>query len=99
MVAIIIKNVDMPKTCRDCPLIYDAYMCNAIPANFYTSDLLQIGFDSSEERLPDCPLEEIIEPDTIWNRLREIAEVEGLPDKAKEMIGDLMLSIYEGEEG
>lgn len=43
-------------------------------------------------------LEKIIEPDRLWDRLREIAEVEGLPSKAKEMIGDLMLSIYEDDE-
>jgi hypothetical protein len=54
---IAIKDMEMPKSCKDCPMVYsdiptDCYWCN-LGANECKS------FDDGTIKLPDCPLIEI----------------------------------------
>ena len=59
--ALVIKGYnEMPKSCDDCPLNYDYILCNAL--NFMNKggsfwEGAPKGFDASEGRLPNCPLE------------------------------------------
>lgn len=56
--SVLIKGVDMPKVCADCPCFYDNIYCNALPyGEGAFSDHKR--FDEYEGRLPNCPLEEI----------------------------------------
>ena len=54
--AILIKNMEIPKCCADCPIEYDMMMCPLTGTNWF-HDVLY--FDAHEERLDDCPLIEI----------------------------------------
>lgn len=56
--SVLIKGVDMPKVCADCPCFYDNICCNALPyGEGAFSD--HKGFDEYDGRLPNCPLVEI----------------------------------------
>ena len=55
--SILIKGMEMPKTCFDCPLSYDFYICNLNSKSFYGADA-PADFDPSTARLPTCQLEE-----------------------------------------
>lgn len=58
--SILVKGIDMPKACADCPCFYDNLCCNALPyGEGAFSD--HKGFDEYEGRLPNCPLEEATE--------------------------------------
>lgn len=47
-------DIDMPKSCEDCPLIYDMIQCCVTRSNLY-------GDAYGVARMPDCPLMEIEE--------------------------------------
>ena len=56
--SVLIKGVDMPKVCADCPCFYDNICCNALPyGEGAFSD--HKGFDEYDGRLPNCPLVEV----------------------------------------
>lgn len=55
--SILIKNVQMPKNCSDCPLNYDMMSCMITGTRFWSDTLMD--FDCQESRLYDCPLVEI----------------------------------------
>ena len=57
--AIIIKNMEMPKCCDDCPIAYDYMCCSITDTKFWGED--DTYPDSSESRMSDCPLTEIYE--------------------------------------
>ena len=56
-VAILIKNMEMPKTCSDCPIDYDFVCCQ-----FFDKSWVAMGFDNTEGRHLDCPLVELTKP-------------------------------------
>lgn len=56
--AVLIKEMEMPKTCDSCHLNYDCYMCGVNNKPLFGKNAPE-NFDSSAARLPTCPLEEI----------------------------------------
>ena len=54
--AILIPNIDMPKSCSDCPLEYDCFVCRLTDTDFCDNEYEE---DWCETRMPDCPLIEI----------------------------------------
>ena len=59
--SVLIKDMEIPKCCDDCHLNYDQIHCIITGTQFYYND----DFDCGEERLPDCPLIEIIKDENI----------------------------------
>lgn len=57
--SILIKNMEMPKNCSDCPLNYDQMACKVTGTRWWSDTMVLMGFDSDKERLYDCPLVEI----------------------------------------
>ena len=55
---ILIKGMEMPKTCSQCPLCYDYMMCSLRDGRF---SHMGEPFDCCEMRLADCPLVELPE--------------------------------------
>ena len=60
--SIIIKGMEMPKNCNDCPLNYDQMACKVTGTRWWSDTMVLMGFDSDKERLYDCPLVEIPTP-------------------------------------
>ena len=62
--AILIPDIKMPKSCMECPLEYDFIRCRLLGRSLIWVDdtegntLLDIGIDTEEQRLPECPLVE-----------------------------------------
>lgn len=54
--SVLIKDMEIPKCCDDCYLNYDQIHCIITGTQFYYNS----DFDCGEERLPDCPLIEIL---------------------------------------
>lgn len=52
--SVLIKGMEMPDSCYDCPLCYDNMAC-MVATKCYI-DLNKEGFHFCEERHPDCPL-------------------------------------------
>ncbi len=59
---ILIKGMEMPKNCSDCPLNYDQMSCKVTGTRWWSDTMVLIGFDSDKERLYDCPMVEIPTP-------------------------------------
>lgn len=57
--SVLIKGMDMPKSCAFCPCRNGYMMCQALASDFH---LIREGFDFAEERLPNCPLVEVETP-------------------------------------
>ena len=57
--SILIKGMEMPKNCSDCPLNYDQMMCIVTGTRWWSDTMVLMGFDSCKERLHDCPLIEL----------------------------------------
>lgn len=60
--SILIRGMEMPKNCSDCPLNHDQMMCIVTGTRWWSDTMVLMNFDSDKERLPDCPLTEIKEP-------------------------------------
>ena len=56
--SILIKNIEMPKCCYDCPFLDDN---GDYPFCIVTSDQRGYNFNIRNLRMPSCPLEEIKE--------------------------------------
>ncbi len=50
--SVIIKGMEMPKSCWDCGLCYNAVYCKELKVRFLDRE----DFEPGERRLPDCPL-------------------------------------------
>lgn len=50
-----IENMDMPKDCENCPLLYDGYACMVADIN---DDTLGVSMCSLNARPIGCPLKE-----------------------------------------
>ena len=57
--SILIKGMEMPKCCDECALLYDAICCIVTTTSLWSYPAHERIIDSSEERLPDCPLIEV----------------------------------------
>ena len=57
--SVIIKGMKIPENCSECPLEYDQMMCSVAGYVWFDQDYLDIGFDSTQDRLPECPLVEL----------------------------------------
>ena len=57
--SILIKGMEMPKNCSDCPLNYDQMACIVTGTGWWSDTMVLMGFDSCKERLHDCPLIEL----------------------------------------
>lgn len=51
---IYLRNIEMPKSCYDCPLCYDMMECSASDIRFFK--VKEKSFDFCTERHPNCPL-------------------------------------------
>ena len=60
--SILIKGMEMPKNCADCPLNYDQMACGVTGTGWWSDSMVLLNFDSAKERLQDCPLIEIPTP-------------------------------------
>lgn len=70
--SILIKNMEMPKNCSDCPLNYDQMACKVTGTRWWSDTMVLMGFDSDKERLYDCPLVEI---PTLHGRLKDESDI------------------------
>lgn len=52
--AVLIKNMQLPKSCMDCDICYDMMLCPIISEKMDWEKM-------DTERLPNCPLEEVSE--------------------------------------
>lgn len=57
--SVLIKGMEMPKSCGDCPFDYDCFCCAITLHNFF---ILDENFDFTTERASDCPLVEVPTP-------------------------------------
>jgi len=57
--SVIVKSMEMPKNCSDCPLNYDQMSCIVTGTRWWSDTMVLMGFDSDKERLHDCPLIEL----------------------------------------
>lgn len=60
--SVIVRGMEMPKSCSDCPLNYDQMACDVTGTRWWSDTMVLMGFDSDKERLYDCPLVEIPTP-------------------------------------
>ena len=60
--SILIKGMEIPKNCQDCPLNYDQMACIVTGTGWWSDTMVLMDFDSDKERLYDCPLIEIPTP-------------------------------------
>ena len=57
---ILIRGMEMPKRCIDCPCEYDCILCKATGNQFmYRSEANGGYVDFCDTRMPDCPLIEL----------------------------------------
>lgn len=52
--SVVIKDMQMPQGCFDCPFLYDTHICLHNLKEVWDKE----GFDWVNERLEDCPLED-----------------------------------------
>lgn len=60
--SVLIKGMEMPKCCQDCPLNYDQMACVVTGTRWWSDSMVLMNFDSEKERLCDCPLIEVKTP-------------------------------------
>ena len=60
--SVLIRGMEMPKNCQDCPLNYDQMACIVTGTRWWSDTMVLMDFDSDKERLYDCPLVEVKEP-------------------------------------
>ena len=71
--SVLIKNINIPKCCSDCPLNYDQMSCIITGTGWWSDRMILMDFDCDKERLYNCPLVEISTP---HGRLIDIRSVE-----------------------
>ena len=54
--AVVIKDMDMPKSCSDCRLNYNQMACSVTWTRWWSDTMVLLGFDPEKERLKSCPL-------------------------------------------
>ena len=54
--SVVVLGMEMPNNCCECELCYDLMGCGATGEYFYKGGLAESGFDSCNDRLPNCPL-------------------------------------------
>lgn len=59
--SVLIKGMQMPKNCSDCPLNYDMMSCVITGTRWWSDTMVLMNFDYQESRLYDCPLVELPE--------------------------------------
>ena len=59
--SVLIKGMQMPKNCSDCPLNYDMMSCMITGTRWWSDTMVLMDFDCQESRLYDCPLVELPE--------------------------------------
>ena len=60
--SVLIKNMEMPTNCADCPLNYDQMACAVTWTRWWSDSMVIMNFDSDKERMPNCPLIEVPTP-------------------------------------
>ena len=60
--SVLIKDINLPSSCSDCPLNYDMMSCIITGTRWWSDRIMLMGFDCDNERLYDCPLIEIPTP-------------------------------------
>lgn len=81
--SVLIRDMKMPDNCSECQLEYDQMLCRIV-GYWYEQSYLDIGFDPSKDRLPECPLVDLpehhgrlIDADTVTNKYGEWYTEEG----------------------
>lgn len=59
--SVIVRGMEMPKSCSDCPLNFDQIACDVTLTRWWSDTMVLMNFDSDKERLPNCPLVEVNE--------------------------------------
>ena len=54
-----IKGMEMPKSCKECLLNNEQMSCSVTGTYWWTDTRVLLNFDSTEERLYNCPLVEV----------------------------------------
>ena len=62
MGSVIVKGMEMPQNCSDCPLNYNQMSCSVTGTGWWSDTMVLMDFDSCKERLYNCPLVEIPTP-------------------------------------
>jgi hypothetical protein len=57
--SVIIKDMEIPKSCGDCPLNHDEMSCVVTGTRWWSDTMVLLNFDYTKERLYDCPLSEV----------------------------------------
>lgn len=77
--SVIVLGMDYPSSCCECELCYDLMGCGATGEYFYKGGLAESGFDSCNDRLPNCPLRplpdhhsRLIDADVLENDMFEL---------------------------
>ena len=73
--SILIKGMQMPENCSDCPLNYDMMSCSITGTRWWSDTMVLMDFDCQESRLYDCPLVEL--PEASWQTLELLRQNEG----------------------
>ena len=60
--SILIKDINIPSSCSDCPLNYDMMSCIITGTRWWSDRIMLMDFDCINERLYDCPLIEVPTP-------------------------------------
>ena len=60
--SVLIKGMEMPTNCQDCPLNYDQMACKVTGTRWWSDAIVLMNFDSEKERLYDCPLVDVNTP-------------------------------------
>ena len=60
--SILIKDINIPSSCSDCPLNYDMMSCIITGTRWWSDRIMLMDFDCDNERLYDCPLIEVPTP-------------------------------------
>ena len=60
--SVLIKGMEMPTNCADCPLNYDQMTCAVTWTRWWSDSMVIMNFDSDKERMPNCPLIEVPTP-------------------------------------
>ena len=60
--SILIKDMNIPSSCSDCPLNYDMMSCIITGTRWWSDRIMLMDFDCDNERLYDCPLIEVPTP-------------------------------------
>lgn len=89
--SVLIENMEMPKDCVHCRFN------NASGLIIALCDLIGWVKMKDGSRADECPLAEPCN-DAIWNALSEVYNMDGVPDEAKSIIGDVMLGLGEQPE-